>query len=227
MDKQFDQLTTGQILERLRQGDEQIFEWLYTQYWQKLYRAAYKRLKDGPLCEEIVQDIFTSLWRRRSTFQLTQTWEVYFYKAVQYKVINAVSSQKVRKTYASTVTRSEADLSTENTLRFEELLQRIEQITDRLPRRCKQVFWMSRRENYTIREISQQLDISQKAVEKQLTKALKQLRFSLQEYVWMILLLISFLPSVSFSEEETIGLVNKNNTQEGRVVASQLDFKGR
>ncbi|QHT68792.1 RNA polymerase sigma-70 factor [Rhodocytophaga rosea] len=183
MDKQFDHLTTTQLLERLRQGDEQIFKWLYTQYWQKLYRAAYKRLKDGPLCEEIVQDIFASLWRRRSTFQLSQSWEAYFYKAVQYKVINAVSSQKVRKAYISTVTKLEADLSTENTLRFEELLHRIEQVTDRLPQRCQQVFWMSRRENFTIREISQQLDISQKAVEKQLTKALKQLRFSLQDYL--------------------------------------------
>ena len=223
MDKQFDHLTTSQILERLRQGDEQIFEWLYTQYWQKLYKAAYKRLKDGPLCEEIVQDIFASLWKRHSTFQLTQTWEAYFYKAVQYKVINAVNSQKVRKAYVNTMARPEADLSTENTLRFEELLQRIEQVADQLPQRCRQVFWMSRRENFTIREISQQLDISQKAVEKQLTKALKQLRFSLQDYVWVLVLLISLPLVSSYSEEGTLAGFNKN-THEGRVMASQLDL---
>lgn len=224
MDKQFGHLTTTQVLERLRQGDEQVFEWLYMQYWQKLYTAAYKRLKDGPLCEEIVQDIFASLWKRRTTFQLTQTWEAYFYKAVQYKVINVVSSQKVRKAYVSAAARPEADLSTENTLRFEELLRRIEQVTDRLPQRCRQVFWMSRGGNYTIREISQQLDISQKAVEKQLTKALKQLRFSLQDYVWVLALLISFLPAVSsYRGEETLTESNKNR-QEGRVMAFQLDL---
>lgn len=200
---QFNHLTNQQILEKLQQGDEQTFEWLYRQFWQKLYKAAYKRLKDGPLCEEIVQDIFTSLWSRRNRFQLTQTWEAYFYKAVQYRVINTITSQKVRKVYISTVSASQADDSTENMLRFEELLHRIEQGAAQLPLRCQEIFWMSRRENYSIREIAQKLNISHKAVEKHLTKALKHLRFSLQDYVWLLLLLISFslsLPVIADNE---------------------------
>jgi RNA polymerase sigma-70 factor (ECF subfamily) len=203
MNQQFNHLTTQQILEKLREGEGQVFEWLYRQYWQKLYKAAYKRLKDGPLCEEIVQDIFTSLWVRRHTFQLTQTWEAYFYKAVQYKVINAITSKKVRNVYTNAVYASQADHSTENTLRFQELLYRIEQGAAQLPVRCQEVFWMSRRENYSIREIAQKLNISHKAVEKQLTKALKHLRFSLQDYMWLLLLLISFAQSVPVNIDNT------------------------
>ena len=58
-------LSDETLLELLKNEDRLAFNILYNRYWKKLYNITNKRIKDREAAEEIVQDLFTSLWLNR------------------------------------------------------------------------------------------------------------------------------------------------------------------
>jgi RNA polymerase sigma-70 factor (ECF subfamily) len=70
-----------------------------------------------------------------------------------------------------------------------ELSELIEQSVESLPPRCREIFRMSRYENLKIAEIADQLNISKRTVETQISKALKILRVKLIDYLSLLTLI--------------------------------------
>lgn len=165
--------------------EEQIdaFEELYNRYWDKLYAAAYKRLRSREISEEIVQDFFTSLWLNRKTNAIRSSFAGYVFTAVRYLVLNYIQKEIVRNAYKHGLLVDKADNSTEETVIANDLLLNINKEVELLPLKCKSVFEMSRREHKTNKEIALELGISEKTVENQLTKALRRLRISLNGFI--------------------------------------------
>ncbi len=175
----------------LRKGDQQAFEAIYRKYWKKLYTFARNRLRFEDAAEEIVQDVFTSLWLKRETLVIRKSLQSYLYSAVRYCVYAYLDAQAVREGYSQEASSrlSEGHNSVEDTLSFEELSERLEKEVSALPEKCQQVFRLRKQEELSIKEIAQQLNVSPKAVEGHLTRALKALRIGLQDFlslVWLI-----------------------------------------
>ena len=78
------------LLSQLQNEDRFAFETIYRKYWLKCYNAAYKRLKNKEIAEDIVQNIFTRLWINRSN-QSIENLESYLLTAVRYGVLDQVS----------------------------------------------------------------------------------------------------------------------------------------
>src|SRR5690606_39180832 len=57
--------TEEHLLTLLGRDDELAFTEIYNRYWKKLYAMAYERLKSKELAEDVVHEVFTSLWQRR------------------------------------------------------------------------------------------------------------------------------------------------------------------
>lgn len=201
MVKQFDALETysdEQLLKLLKDDDERAFKSLYGRYWPKLFETAYKRLKSNEAAEEIVQDIFTTLWCNRMKIEVRHTFSTYIHSALKYKVLDYYRSLIIQNRYIEAVQQEKThySLQVEEKLIFNELNTAIEAEISRLPDKCREVFNLSRKENLSFKEIALQMEISVNTVEKHVGKALKILRTNLKEYISISILIIGSLLSL-------------------------------
>src|SRR5690606_29974122 len=85
------------LLERIADDDHDAFRVLYDRYWQDLLDSAFRRLKDADLAEDIVQDVFASLYRVRKELVISTTLSGYLHTLLKHKVLDEVRRQLVRK----------------------------------------------------------------------------------------------------------------------------------
>jgi len=57
--------STENILQHLAAGDEKAIDWLFRQYYATLCQAAFKVLPDEHIVEDLVQDVFYEVWKKR------------------------------------------------------------------------------------------------------------------------------------------------------------------
>lgn len=179
----------------LQQGDGKAFEILYNRYWEKLLTVAYHRTGSMETAKELVQDVFTNLWRRRHQLTINTTFAAYIFSAMKYTILDHIRAQAVKEKYVSAIknTARQADNTTLDFMAYEELNSILEKEINKLPEKCRMVFRLSRMEHCSTKEIAHKLQISPKTVENQITKALKLLRINLQEFTTSLAFLFVFL----------------------------------
>jgi RNA polymerase sigma-70 factor (family 1) len=180
-------LNDFELINLLKAGEEAAFRVIYDRHWQRLYTMAYHRLNDSLEAEEIVQDIFCNFWRKRDTIELTKSLDHYFAVAVKFEVINHLARRarmaKNKNEYATS--RSEADNSFLSKLDYKEMKQQLTAMIGSLPEKCRIVFQLRHEQGYSLRQIAEELKISEKTVEAHLSKARKTLRGTLN-LLWII-----------------------------------------
>ena len=180
--------TDQQILQHLAQDDVRAFDFLYQKYFSKLYGAIYKRLQNRDLTEEVVQDLFISLWERRTVLAISTSIESYLFSSVKYLVIAQYKKNNLFEKYSNSLNQEvNNDNFTEQVVAFDELNEAYQNALKLLPERCREVFLL-KRSGLSQREISEKMDISEKTVENQMTKALKVLREALSDYTVLMVL---------------------------------------
>lgn len=154
------------------------FETTYNLFWEELYDYCLYHCKNGPVAEEIVQDIFLSLWERRDSFIAQAAIKGYLYRAVKNKVFDHYR-EKTKKDMLLNELRlhlCDEHCLTENEVMFNDLNASLHQIIESLPCRCREVYCLSREDGLNNKEIALALSISEKTVEQHLTKALRVIR---------------------------------------------------
>ena len=184
--------TDQQILEHLAKNDVRAFDFLYNKYFSKLYGAVYKRLQNRELTEEVVQELFISLWERRGVLTISTTIETYLFSSVKYLVIAQYKKNNLFEKYSNSLNPEVNDTNfTEQVIAFDELNAAYQNSLKLLPERCREIFLL-KRTGLSQREISEKMDISEKTVENQMTKALKFLREALSDYTVLVVLWLYF-----------------------------------
>lgn len=175
--------TEEELLSLLMESNEPAFNEIYNRFWHRLYSRALRKTNDALDSEEIVQEIFVALWKRRAEAGSILNLNNYLATSVKYGIMKLFAKQtlldKHQSAYASSLVPFENP--TERWLDAAELRQQLNEAVVQLPERCRMVFHLSREEGQSHKKIAQHLNISEKAVEKQITKALKSLRLSLSE----------------------------------------------
>ncbi|MNL24966.1 RNA polymerase sigma factor [compost metagenome] len=158
-----------------------------------MYAVACNRLHDEPEAEEVVQDVFYSLWKRRDDLEIKHSLNTYLSVAVKYQVINRQSRKFNNSTdieeHLAEVEKLGVD-STDLWFSEKELKQQLEACIDKLPKKCQIVFKMSREEGMSNAQIAKELGVTEKAVEANVTRALKNLKSSLHISIPLILSLL-------------------------------------
>lgn len=184
--------TDQQLLDLIRTEDRAAFTELYNRYWDKTFAVAFHRLDDEHEAEEVVQEVFLSIWQRRASIELTHSVATYLSVAVKYKVINHLAKQHRRQLQLNeiTIAAAETEDTTNNWLTEKELRRQLDHSINQLPEKCRIVFLLSREENKTYAEIAAELNISPKTVEAHMSKALSTLRETLKVSLPVLLILI-------------------------------------
>jgi len=175
----------------------ELFEELFNQYSKPLFYYAAKFVEDEA-ARDIVQDVFAKLWSdQKITIKLSLN--SFLFTMVRNSCLQTLEKQKVRNKYleSTKLKLQEEELQfymhEKTSLIEQELENKLNEVLDSLPDRCKQIFMMSRFENKKNKEIAEELDISTKAVEKQITKALGTIRSEMKDYLPLLLFLSSHL----------------------------------
>lgn len=174
----YTQITDSELASLLTQRDELAFRELFERYKRVLYAFAKNMTRDIDEAEDLVQDVFASLWENSTQLQLKGSISAYLYAAVRYKFLNLVAHKKIRSDYLEFFQKfiDEGDYSTDRYINEKELIELIEKEVSRLPNKMREVFELSRNSGLSHREIATKLDLSEKTVKSHINHALKILR---------------------------------------------------
>ena len=175
------------LLTALRTDDQGSFTEIYQRYCYQLVAVAYRKLGSREAAEELVQDLFENLWNRRASHEIAQLKQ-YLFSALRYRIINYIRAQQVRAGYElyCRLTGPQVATTTEDALAHGELSAALLAGVRRLPAKTREIFQLSRLEQYSVAEISGQVNLSEKTVEYHLTKSLKLLRSYLRDFLVLL-----------------------------------------
>jgi RNA polymerase sigma factor (sigma-70 family) len=171
----------AQLVALLKDSDNRAFTDIYNRYWDKLYFLAHRHLKSPAVSEEIVQEVFLVLWKRRAELTI-RSLPFYLAAMTRYAVYHHLADQKKYRETELTALRAEpGTVGEELTLDNKYLLEIIEKLSNQLPEKCRLVFVYNKLLDQPLSEVAEALHISPKTAEAHLTKALKVIRGGLSD----------------------------------------------
>jgi RNA polymerase sigma-70 factor (ECF subfamily) len=178
------------LLDMLSKSDESAFTEIYNRFWQKLFAIAYNRFHESEVAEDIVHDVFASLWANRQKAEIA-CLENYLATATKYMVLAKIKKKERKRIYANSIhTAPVVELTVETSLHYKRVLELIKTEVDKLPQKCRLVFICSRNEGMSIKQIADEFNISPKTVENHLNKALNHLRVAIKTIVCFLVFLV-------------------------------------
>jgi RNA polymerase sigma-70 factor (family 1) len=159
------------------------FEALFKQYYAPLVVYACKYLPEKDVAREIVQDFFVKLYEKRSTLTIDTSLKSYLYRSVYNACMNYINQRSIQEKHIRNIDLERNDEENlENEINSVELQNRIFNLIESLPPKCRKIFKMNRLEGMKNEEIAVSLHLSKRTVETQISKALKILRNKLSDY---------------------------------------------
>jgi RNA polymerase sigma-70 factor (family 1) len=175
-------LSDEQLVIKLSEGNKSAFEAIYDRYWYKLFCICYHQLGSKEEAEELVHDLFESLWNRRKESNIRHL-SAYLVISMKNLITNAVKSKITWSRYKEYVImqQMQENALTEDTAAFTDLSQALDNALKKLPEKTSRIFQLSRFENQSVKDIARELNLSEKAVEYHITKSLKVLK----DHLWI------------------------------------------
>ena len=180
---------------RFKNGDELAFEKIFKSNHRQIIGFCNQFITDWDKAQSLAQEAFINLWLNREKIETLNGIKAFLYTYAKSSCLNYIRHRKVISKYEDLQLQSKEDqLNREvlesfdfNSLEFTELEELIMRSINELPDQCRRVFMLSRFEGKMNKEIADDLNISIKSVEANITRALKTLRTDLADYLPVIL----------------------------------------
>jgi len=186
--------TDVELWEAIKLDDKKAFDALFERYWSAMYTSAYNYLRDTERSKEIVHDIFLNIWQKRNEFQIVSL-KNYLTSATRYHVYKCLKERRASSIVYVESYNDEININQENEgegkLVYLDLESSIESQLLQLPKRCREIFLLSRIKQMTNDEIAMHFGISKRTVENQITSALKFLRIHCKNIAVLFLFLFN------------------------------------
>lgn len=185
---------------KLKAGDRGEYEKIFHEFYPVLFSLAKQYLLNETDAEEIVQDAYMKLWEVRLTMNEQSNIKNFLYTLVKNNCLNQIRNKQNAARLISNYQYSELKYNYEalekvgeTYLDFQELKDKIDLAISELPDDLRIVFEMNRFKDMRYKDIASELDLSEKAVEARMSKALKILRSELKDYLPVIYLVTKIL----------------------------------
>ena len=164
----------------IEHDDYYAFESLFKRMYNPLCQFCIKFVKSPEVAEELVSDVFYSIWKNRNRLIISSP-KAYLFASVRNKAFDHL--RKVKKQIhcdLENATNLPADTAnSQEILVLRELTASMEKSIARLPKQCRLIYELSRDQGLKYKEIATILQVSVKTVETQMGRALKHLRNSM------------------------------------------------
>ncbi len=178
-----------ELVDRINAGEDRAFMEVYKRYRGVLYTFACRIADDEGQAEDLVQEVFLSLWEHRSSLRLQGSLSAYLYSAVRYRFFDWVDKRRVRQDYAQGFGRwlDREPIPADSGLLVAELQALVEEGLSRLPANMRRIFELSHQDQLSNHEIAELIGLSEKTVRNNLSGAMKALRRRLGPYRFSLL----------------------------------------
>jgi RNA polymerase sigma-70 factor, ECF subfamily len=175
------------LLERIREGDLDAFDALFCAYRDDLGAFVHSIVRVRESAEEIIHDLFLRLWEGRDLWEFEGVVRAYLFRAARNRAISYLRHQRAELRLREQLSRRMADRPpapveppADAMAEARDLEAAIARAVERLPRRCQEVFRLSRHHQLSHGEVAKVMGISPRTVEVQLRRALIALRAELE-----------------------------------------------
>lgn len=185
-------MSDRQLLKAFQEGSVEAFETIHGRYFSKLYTHAFKMLGSAEDAQDVVQEVFITLWVKRDAIHFHTGLTGYLFTAVRNRVLNLIEHQKTYQHHLDALAAflDETPIPLTNATDQELLFQLFEAEIDHLPRKMRQIFELRRKDELSYAQIADQLSLSDHTVKKQISNAIKILRDRLMQ--WKAQLVVLF-----------------------------------
>ncbi len=169
--------TDQRLITALQNDDPLAFQTLFTRYWKDLYKSAYYRLKDQSEAEDMVQDIFTDIWERRYTLEITTSLNNYLHRSLKFRIIRMLTRANLHKKALEHLLYQMSAMETTilDVLTTSDVERTLSQAIGTFPENMRNIFVL-RSEDYSIREIAEALGLAEQTVKNNVTESLRRLK---------------------------------------------------
>lgn len=168
----------AKLLAELKRGDHASFRKIFECYSHALYQFSFSYLKSKEAAEDVVQEVFMKIWNNRQEIREGTSFQSYLF---------TIALNSIRKQFNRLAKSNEAkhdlllDLSAQKQdfderSDYQELLNMLQELIDRMPEKRKRVFVRKKLEDKSLKEIAEELGIDPKTVEYHITEAMKFLK---------------------------------------------------
>jgi RNA polymerase sigma-70 factor (family 1) len=182
-----------ELVERLQKGDVEAFDLIYEKYSGKLYAFGLKYLRSTAEAEELVQSVFLKVWENFKILKKESSFKSYLFTIAYNDICKLFRKRKYQEKFLSDTLyeKSQSYSEIEDSIDYNSVLERVQQIIDKLPERQKIIFLKSRKEGKSSKEIAEELNLSPGTVDNYNSDALRFIRSRLQNENLPVVLLIS------------------------------------
>lgn len=173
------------VFKKIKEGDIKAFEQVFRQYYSPLCLYAFGITGRYDTAEEIVQELFYTIWKERESIQIFRSLSSYLYGAVRNQSLLYCEHRNVQERHRESVLGSNdetAGQTPHQQLEYKELQEVINNTLKKLPQRRLAIFRMHRIEGLKYKDIADRLSVSVKTVEAEMTKAYRTLRHEIDKY---------------------------------------------
>lgn len=169
------------IIPAVKRGlnDEQTFEKVYRQHFIRLFRFCFSIVHQKEAAEEIVNDVFLYLWKRRDRYDDIRNLEVYLYIATKNLSLNYLRDNHFLHVVDVDINEYigqyiKLEVTPGSMMEGAETIRQLQEVIDELPPRCKLIFKLIKEDGLKYKDVAALLNISIKTVEAQLAIAMKR-----------------------------------------------------
>lgn len=186
----------------IKQGDEKAFERFFHLYYPRLKAFAFRLIADKDTAEDLVQEVFVSLWENRRQINLDKSLKSWIFLSLRNNSLNFLRRQKTEQKYLDYLSfqNSSQELFLSSFLEDHEIellknqaVQQVMEIIEHLPVQCRKVFEMSRFGKIKNQDIASELDISIRTVETHISNAIKSIKKQIKSNPIALTLVIALL----------------------------------
>ena len=191
----YETYTDAQLVDKIKADDQAAFQYIFKRYYQELCNFALSYLKVEITSEEVVQEMFISIWEKRQKLKIQSSFKAYLFVSVKNRSLNYLNSKTAQVSKKSHSTSSEnpiqiSDDSPDDNMKDAELQALVSKAIQSLPARCQEIFKLNRIEGLSYQQVADHLNLSKKTIEAQMGIAFKKLREYIKQHREFILIFL-------------------------------------
>ena len=173
------------LLSQISEGNSSCFEKMYKRYFKKCYSIALYFVQSTSSAEDVLSDVFLTLWHKRENLKDVKDWDSYLFITTNNHAITFL--EKNRQDNLSSIDQiiieiPGNDLTPEEKLLKKDMEECMQQAIRQLPEKTRIVYCMAKEDHMSYKQISEALDISERTVNTHMTTAIRRLTENLQKY---------------------------------------------
>lgn len=170
------------LLSRLRDNDQKAFDEIFNHYYSRVYNLALSFLHSREEAQEVVQVVFIAIWENRHHIEEDKPLSAYIQTIARNTIYNQLKKAVYRQRFIDFSLQHAENTVTEDSYQYKELQEVLENAISELPPRRREIFFLSRNQGLSYKQIATKLSITESTVNTQISKSIEFLRKRVQEF---------------------------------------------